>query len=111
MQMLTLASHDARRWEPQRLRHRLFTVPAQIARTSRQVLLHLSDRAPWAHLVHEAIANLRALARLNTTPDRPDQPSTTDRTWNRRPTRDDIGRTFTPRCHNQHPTAAAPPKP
>jgi len=66
MQMLTLTGHDddthgARRWEPKRLRHRLFTVPAQIARTSRRVLLHLSDRAPWAHLVRDAITRLRAL--------------------------------------------------
>ena len=68
IQMLTLTgpdatTHGARRWEPKRLRHRLFTVPAQIARTGRQVLLHLSDRAPWAPLVLEAITRLRALAR------------------------------------------------
>jgi hypothetical protein len=67
MQMLALsgvdaAKHGARRWEPKRLRHRLFTVPAALARTGRRVLLHLSDRAPWAHLVREAITALRALA-------------------------------------------------
>ena len=67
MQMLALSGVDAttagaRRWEPKRLRHRLFTVPAAIARTGRRVLLHLSERAPWAHLVFEAINRLRALA-------------------------------------------------
>ena len=66
MQMLTLTgpdatTHGARRWEPKRLRHRLFTVPAAIARTGRRLLLHLSDRAPWAHLVRDAINALRAL--------------------------------------------------
>ncbi len=62
MQMLTLTGHDARRWEPKRLRHRLFTVPATLARTGRRVLLHLSQRAPWAILVRQAITRLRALA-------------------------------------------------
>jgi hypothetical protein len=68
MQMLALTGDDAttagaRRWEPKRLRHRLFTVPAGIARSGRRVLLHLSDRAPWAHLVRDAITSLRALPR------------------------------------------------
>jgi DDE family transposase len=62
MQMLALAGHDARRWEPKRLRHRLFTIPAALARTGRRVRLHLSDRAPWAGVVHDAITTLRALA-------------------------------------------------
>jgi len=66
MQLLTLTGpdatgHGARRWEPKRLRHRLFTVPADLAHTARQVLLHLSDRAPWAHLIRDAITRLRAL--------------------------------------------------
>ena len=46
MGMLALTSHDARRWEPKRLRLRLFTIPAAIARTARQTFLHLSERAP-----------------------------------------------------------------
>jgi len=62
MQMLALTSHQARRWEPKRLRHRLFTVPAALARTGRQILLHLADKAPWAQLVNDAITRLRALA-------------------------------------------------
>ncbi len=39
MGMLALTSHDARRWEPKRLRLRLFTIPAAIARTARQTML------------------------------------------------------------------------
>src|SRR3954452_9955419 len=63
MQMLTLAGHDARRWEPKRLRHRLFTIPAALAHGGRRVRLHLSDRAPWAALVRDAITALHALVR------------------------------------------------
>ena len=62
MQMLALHQHEARRWEPKRLRYRLFTIPAALARTSRQVLLHLADKAPCAQLVADAINRLRALA-------------------------------------------------
>src|SRR4051794_5929782 len=45
MQMLALAGTDARRWEPKQLRIRLFTVPATLARTGRQRLLHLVTHA------------------------------------------------------------------
>src|SRR5664280_2015794 len=45
MQMLALNGHQARRWEPKRLRLRLFTLPASIARTGRQVRLHLVIKA------------------------------------------------------------------
>ena len=38
MQMLALTDHKARRWEPKRLRLRLFTVPAALARSGRRVL-------------------------------------------------------------------------
>lgn len=62
MQTLALTHHDARRWEPKRLRLRLFTVPAAIARTGRRVLLHLAARATWADLVAIAVHRLRALA-------------------------------------------------
>jgi len=60
-QMLALADHPARRWEPKRLRLRIFTVPAAIASTGRRVLLHLAKKAPWAHLVTDAWHRLRAL--------------------------------------------------
>jgi hypothetical protein len=58
MGMLALTNHDARRWEPKRLRHRLLSIPASIARSARQTLLHLSDRAPWAAVAIDAITRL-----------------------------------------------------
>lgn len=61
MQLLALTQHQARRWEPKRLRLRLFTIPAVLARTGRQVLLHLADHSPWAQLVADATTRLRAL--------------------------------------------------
>ena len=62
MQMLALHGHDGRRWEPKRLRLRLFTVPATIARTGRRVLLHLANRAPCVDLVRKGVHRLKALA-------------------------------------------------
>jgi hypothetical protein len=51
MQMLALASADARRWEPKRLRTQLFTVPATLVRTGRRRLLHLAAHHAWAATV------------------------------------------------------------
>lgn len=61
MQLLALDGEDARRWEPKRLRHRIFTIPATLARTSRRVTLHLARHHPWAGLAATAIARLDAL--------------------------------------------------
>ena len=61
MQTLALPSHQARRWEPKRLRTRLFTVPATLARTGRRRLLHLADHHPWAAVIHDAAGRLRDL--------------------------------------------------
>jgi hypothetical protein len=61
MQMLALPGHPARRWEPKRLRTRLFTIPATLARTGRRQLLHLADHHPWAATVHDAVRRLRDL--------------------------------------------------
>ena len=63
MQLLALSGHEARRWEPKRLRYRLFSTAAQHARTGRQVLLHLAARSPWTQLIADSITRLRALAR------------------------------------------------
>ncbi len=46
MQTIALTSTDARRWEPKRLRARLFEVPATLARRSRSMVLHLAEHAP-----------------------------------------------------------------
>ncbi|MDN5763769.1 MAG: IS1380 family transposase [Microlunatus sp.] len=59
LQLLGLHSHDARRWEPKRLRLRLFTLPATLVRHGRQLLLHLAATSPWAQLAHTAINRLR----------------------------------------------------
>ena len=62
MQTLALTHQPARRWEPKRLRYRLFTIPATIAHTARQIILHLSDRNPWAGIAVDAIARPHQLA-------------------------------------------------
>lgn len=61
MQMLALSSSDARRWEPKRLRLRLFSIAGRIARHARKTRLRLSRRAPWSGLVASALARLDAL--------------------------------------------------
>ena len=61
MQMLALAGSQARRWEPKRLRTRLFTVPATLARSGRRRLLHLADHHPWTVTVADGVGRLRDL--------------------------------------------------
>ncbi|MBM7499858.1 hypothetical protein JOD52_000698 [Brachybacterium muris] len=61
MGLLGYADQPARRWEPKRLRHRLFQVPATIARHARQRVLHLSDRSRWARIVLAGHARLTGL--------------------------------------------------
>ncbi|HZC51067.1 MAG TPA: IS1380 family transposase [Mycobacterium sp.] len=61
MQMLTLTGHEARRWEPKRLRLRLFSVAGRLAHHGRAVRLHLSAHAPWAGLLMAMITALQAL--------------------------------------------------
>jgi hypothetical protein len=61
MQMLALADHDARRWEPKRLRLRLFSIAARLADHGRTRRLHLSAHAPWATLLAAMINRLHAI--------------------------------------------------
>jgi hypothetical protein len=61
MQMLALAGHHARRWEPKRLRLRLFSIAARLAEHGRIRHLHLSAHAPWAGLLAEMITTLQTL--------------------------------------------------
>jgi hypothetical protein len=61
LQMLALAGHDARRWEPKRLRLRLFSIAARLAEHGRSRRLHLSAHAPWAGLLAEMITRLQTL--------------------------------------------------
>jgi hypothetical protein len=58
-QMLALAGHQARRWEPKRLRLRLFSIPGRLAASGRRTVLHLPRHAPWAGLLLQAIDRLR----------------------------------------------------
>ncbi len=60
-QLLALHGHHARRWEPKRLRLRLFTIPATLARHGRRTLLHIKAIAPWANLItigHQRLVEL-----------------------------------------------------
>ncbi len=61
MQMLTLQGHQARRWEPKRLRLRLFSIAGRLAQHGRRRRLHLSAHAPWARLLAEMLEALRAI--------------------------------------------------
>ncbi len=61
MQLLALTGHDARRWEPKRLRLRLFSVAGRISRHARRTRLRLSRYAPWAGLIIIAVTRLQAL--------------------------------------------------
>jgi hypothetical protein len=65
MQTLSLTGHDARRWEPKRLRHRLLAIPARYAATGRRRLLHLAAGAPFTALALQALV---ALTRLTAPP-------------------------------------------
>lgn len=61
-QLLALPEHPARRWEPKRLRLRIFSQAGRLARSGRRTVLHLAGHAPWAALLQQAITTLRALA-------------------------------------------------
>jgi hypothetical protein len=58
MQMLALHDHPARRWEPKRLRLRLFSATARLARHARQTRLHFPVHWPWTTLITTALARL-----------------------------------------------------
>ena len=59
--LLALPDHQARRWEPKRLRLRLFQTPAVLARHARHTVLHISARHAWASVIISAATALRAL--------------------------------------------------
>jgi len=61
LQMLTLHGHNARRWEPKRLRLRLFSVAGRLARSARRVVLHLNQAGRWTDLLLTIITTLRSL--------------------------------------------------
>lgn len=53
-------THEARRWEPKRLRLRLFSTAARLARTGRRTVVHLTRNAAWTTLLHTGLTRLRA---------------------------------------------------
>ena len=59
-QLLALTG-TARRWEPKRLRLRLFSVAGRLVRGGRRLRLRLAGRWPWAAEVTAAIARLQAI--------------------------------------------------
>ncbi|MFZ1283131.1 MAG: IS1380 family transposase [Propionicimonas sp.] len=62
MQLLALHDADgARRWEPKRLRYRLYTIPAVLVRGSRQVRLRYAGHHPWVTLLVGALTALTVL--------------------------------------------------
>ena len=61
LQMLTLIGHAARRWEPKRLRLRVFSLAGRLARTARRTVLHLSRVGRWTDLLLHILATFRAL--------------------------------------------------
>ena len=58
MQLLAFRDQPARRWEPKRLRLRIFAIAGRIARHARQIRLHLPRHAPWRQLVITALERL-----------------------------------------------------
>jgi hypothetical protein len=61
MQTLALNDHPARRWEPKRLRLRLFSIAGALATTARTTTLHLAEHAPWTQLALQALDRLKTL--------------------------------------------------
>jgi Transposase DDE domain group 1 len=59
-QMLTLTG-TARRWEPKRLRLRVFAVAGRLASSGRRLRLRLTATWPWAGQVTAAVTRLQAL--------------------------------------------------
>lgn len=60
MPMLVLTV-ETRRWEPKRLRLRLFSAAAQLVTTGRRRWLRFTARWPWTHVITRAIDRLQAL--------------------------------------------------
>jgi hypothetical protein len=60
-QMLALPG-EARRWEPKRLRLRIFTCAGRIVRGGRRLKLRLAATWPWASQIAAAITRLQTLA-------------------------------------------------
>lgn len=54
-------SHPARRWEPKRLRLRLFSAGGRLVHTGRRWVLHYARHGAWTELLLDALTRLRRL--------------------------------------------------
>jgi len=61
LQLLALTDEPARRWEPKRLRFRLYSIPATLTRSGRRLTLRYATHHPWAALLTSALTTLAAL--------------------------------------------------
>jgi hypothetical protein len=61
LQMLALPGQEARRWEPKRLRLRLFSAAGRLEVSGRRAVLHLARTGRWSTLLVTVLARLRAL--------------------------------------------------
>jgi hypothetical protein len=61
MQMLGYPTATIRRWEPKRLRLRLFSAAGRLARHGRRTVVHLARHGAWSQLLHDGISSLRLL--------------------------------------------------
>ncbi len=61
-QMLALGGHQARRWEPKRLRVRLFWAGARVVRTGRRCWVRFDASWPWSGVLVAGIVRLRGLS-------------------------------------------------
>ncbi|KRE67770.1 hypothetical protein ASG92_14150 [Arthrobacter sp. Soil736] len=60
-QMLAFAGTKARRWEPKKLRARIFEIGGKISRHARRVTVHLASLAPELTLLINGLARLGAI--------------------------------------------------
>jgi Transposase DDE domain group 1 len=60
MQTLALDG-PSRRWEPKRLRLRIFSLAGVLATTGRTVMVHLSARSSWTDIAVQALSRLQAI--------------------------------------------------
>src|SRR5699024_9053137 len=59
--LLAFADDETRRWEPKRLRMRIYPIPAPIARTARRAVMHMKNTARLAGAIVAGVNRLRAL--------------------------------------------------
>lgn len=61
-QMLAYPTHEARRWEPKRLRLRLLSAAGRLVTTGRTSSIRMHTHGAWTHLILDGLNNLAARA-------------------------------------------------